>query len=267
MKNKIFASTGAFIGRANGFDHNYIKEKAPEIFADGFELMLYSAWYGELERIMDETSAFGLYFPVVHFDKTIGIRFAENTAESIEDGKRDFLRNIDAANAVGAKKAVFHLWGGAKSDSAIDDTVKLVPWLCEKCAERGIELLIENIPATYNGPLNCWKKIHKVYPDAKFIYDTRFGEFHGESYEIFRSELWQAVHHIHISSFNGGMNEFGLLRPILHPGEGVVDLPALRAAMPYYEHTVTLESPVLSAEGVADTEKLNRSIEYLRKIF
>ena len=73
MKNEIYASTGAFIGRANAYDHNLIKANAGNIHCDGFELMLYSAWYEDFERIIGEIADFGLNFPVVHFDKEIGV--------------------------------------------------------------------------------------------------------------------------------------------------------------------------------------------------
>jgi hypothetical protein len=37
--------------------------------------------------------------------------------------------------------------------------------------------------------------------------------------------------------------------------------------MPRYDHSVTLESPVLSPDGSVDIEKLNHSLDYLRERF
>lgn len=267
MGNKIYASTGTFIGAANNFDCGVIKEKAPFIDCDGFELMLLSAWYDNFYDVIKKISSFDLSFPVVHFEKGIGILLAENTEESKEKAKKNFIMNVEAAKCVGAEKAVFHLWGGKLSDSAIDDSAKSVSDFYRECDKAGIELLIENIPARYNGPLACWEKVRAEYPSAKFIYDTRFGEFHGESRKIFGSSFWKSVHHIHISSFDGQMKEWGLLRPILHPGEGKIDFDSLISDMPPYDGTVTLESPVLLEDGSVDIDKLNRSLSYIRKKF
>lgn len=268
MKNEIYASTGAFIGRYNGYDCEVLRRLAPQIRCDGFELMIYAAWYDDFENIISRISSYGLNIPVVHFDKCIGILLTENTAESVAQAKRDFTRNVWAAKALGAKKAVFHLWGGKDSDIFMAHSIKLVPSMYAECEAAGVELLIENIPAKYYGPYFNWCRIREVYPQAKFIYDTRFGEFHAEHDIIMRSGHWPHVRHIHISSLRrADVKIWGLLRPILHPGEGDVDFDALISRMPRYDHSVTLESPVLSPDGSVDIEKLNHSLDYLRESF
>ncbi|MDD7179456.1 MAG: hypothetical protein SPF67_00700, partial [Eubacteriales bacterium] len=65
----------------------------------------------------------------------------------------------------------------------------------------------------------------------------------------------------------GKKNEWGLIRPILQPGEGQVDFDHIISNMPHYEGSVTLESPVLSDDGSVDTATLNRSLDYLREKF
>ena len=268
MKNEIYASTGAFIGKVNGYNYDLIKELAPAIECDGFELLIYSAWYDDFENIIERIANFGLRFPVVHLDKCIGMLLADNTRESVDRAMLDFKRNVWACQRVGAKKAVFHLWGGAKSDISMASTVKLVPEMYRICDEAGIELLIENIPSKYYGPLFNWRTVKEVYRDAKFIYDTRFGEFHAEHDRIMRSALWRDVKHIHVSSYQrGNMQIWGLIRPILHPGEGSVDLDSIVSRMPEYPYSVTLESPVHASDGTIDIEKLNRSLKYLRDRF
>lgn len=252
---------------ANGFDHNIIKEKASQIHCDGFELMLLTAWYDDFDRITREIATFGMKFPVIHFEKGIGIMLAENTREAVATARKNFTRNIEAAKRVGAKKAVFHLWGGRNSDLFTEYSVKLVPEFYRECDEAGIELLIENIPARYHGPVYNWLMVRREYPDAKFIYDTRFGEFHMEHDRIFEPAFWRDVRHIHISSFESRMKQWGLLRPILHPGEGRVDFDSLIARMPRYDHSVTLESPVLASDGSINIEKLNASLDYLYRKF
>ncbi len=268
MKNEIYTSTGDFTGRLNGYNYALIKEIAPRLRCDGIELMLYSAWYADWENIINTIASYGLNIPVVHFDKEIGMHLAEHTARDLEEAKRKFTLNVRAAKCVGAKKAVFHLWGGKNSDLFLERSLALLPDFYRECEAAGVELLVENIPAHYHGPLCAWWRVREVCPNASFIYDTRFGEFHAEHKAIMHRGLWSRVKHIHVSSFERGKMEiWGMIRPILHPGEGCVDFPALVADMPEYEHSVTLESPAMLPSGEVDVEKLNRSLDYLAELF
>lgn len=107
MSNEIYTSTGTFIGRANGCEPDVIKREAPNIKCDGFELMLLSAWYDDFFKIIDRIASFDIYFPVIHFEKGIGILLAENTEESIKKALENFSLNVEAAKRVGAKKRCF----------------------------------------------------------------------------------------------------------------------------------------------------------------
>lgn len=268
MKNPIYASTGAFLGRANGYNYRLLPELAPKIKCDGLEFLIYSAWDDDFENVITEVAGYGLNLPVVHFDKCIGVLLAENTAESIEEAKRKFSLNVWAAKKLGAKKAVFHLWGGEKSDLFVHRSVAFLPEFYRECDAAGVDLLIENIPSHYNGAYFNWSKVREAYPEARFIYDTRFGEFHAEHDLIMFRGYWKSVRHIHVSSYLRGSNtHWGLLRPILHPGEGSLDFYGLVARMPEYCHSVALESPVLSKEGEIDLEKLNSSLAMLYRAF
>lgn len=268
MKNPIYASTGAFLGMSNGYNYRLLPELAPKIKCDGFEFMVYSAWYPNFENVINEVAGYGINFPVIHFDKCIGILLAENTAESVADAKRKFSLNVWAAKRLGAKKAVFHLWGGQNSDLFVHRSVAFLPEFYRECDEAGVDLLIENIPSRFNGPYNNWGTVREAYPEARFIYDTRFGEYHAEHDLIMFRGNWKRVRHIHVSSFLRGSNkQWGFLRPILHPGEGSLDFYGLVARMPEYEHSVTLESPVHAADGSIDLEKLNASLEVLYRAF
>ena len=268
MRNPIYASTGSFIGMVNGRNHRLLKRYAPEIHCDGFEFMIYDDWYADFENIISEVAGWGLNIPVVHFDKCIGMWLAENTRESVERALEKFSLNVWAAKRLGAKKAVFHLWGGQNSDLFVHRSVAFLERFYRECDEAGVELLIENIPSRFNGPYNNWCRVHDAYPDARFIYDTRFGEFHAEHDLIMFRGHWQRVHHIHVSSFERGKMEFwGLLRPILHPGEGSLDFEGLVARMPEYKHSITLESPVHDKDGKIDLDKLNASLDVLYRAF
>lgn len=266
-ENLFYASTGTFIGRANNFDYNIIAERQHEIDCDGFELMMLNVWYKKIDEIADVLGRAGVYTPVIHFDKFVGIMLAEGREEPDTEAMKLFRENVRLASLVGAKKAVFHLWGGEKSDSAVRHTLTLLPEMLDICGNAGITLMIENIPCVYSDPLSVWKLIAEEIPDIPLIFDTRFGAFHDQYMDIFQSPLWKNVKHVHVSSYNGVKNEWGLIRPILHPGEGKIDFDHLISNMPHYGGTVTLESPVLSDGGTLDLPKLNRSLSYLREKF
>ena len=100
-----------------------------------------------------------------------------------------------------------------------------------------------------------------------FIFDTRFGKFHEQYMDIFASPVWKNVKHMHASSFSGAKNEWGLIRPILQPGEGKVDFDHIISNMPHYEGSVTLESPVIAEDGSVDIATVNRSLDFLRERF
>ena len=129
----------------------------------------------------------------------------------------------------------------------------------------GLKLLIENIPCTTHSGLQNWKRIKEFLPKIDFIFDTRFGSFHDEINEILEDELWNFVSHIHISDYSSYPRDFSKIRPILHPGEGVIDFDSLfeKLSNKSYNGSFTLESPVMIQNG-ADIEKLNSSLIYIK---
>lgn len=264
--NKLYVSTGAIVGKANSYDHRVIIENFEKFQCDGFEIMLLGFWYKNLDKIAAELNAAGIKMPVVHFDKDIGVIFSENDERFVPRALDFFKQNVEFAEEIGADKAVFHLWGGPKSDGNIDVTIDLLPQMEEECKKHGVKLLIENIPCVYSDPLSVWGKIAEKQPDAEFIFDTRFGAFHGQYLDIFASPLWKKVKHMHISSYSGVAAQWGLIRPILHPGEGTVDFDHIFSNIPHYEESITIESPVLRDDGTLDVDKMLGTIGYMRKI-
>ena len=267
LKNKFYASTGTIVGRANNFDYNVIIDNAKDIRADGIEFMMLSVWYNRIDEIAEALKKAGIYTPVIHFDKYIGVMLADGDEKTNVEAMKLFRENARLAKLIGAGKEVFHLWGGSKSDSTVDGAIELLPQMRDICEEAGTELLIENIPCEYNDPLSIWEKIYSRIPDMGFIFDTRFGKFHDQYMDVFASPVWKNVKHMHASSYSGTKNELGLIRPILQPGEGKVDFDHIISNMPHYEGSVTLESPVLSDDGSVDIATLNRSLDYLREKF
>lgn len=69
---RILCSTGAFLGKTNNNDYRLLKEYAPRLECDGFELMMSSAWYSELDSIAATIKSYSLTIPVVHSQKSLG---------------------------------------------------------------------------------------------------------------------------------------------------------------------------------------------------
>ena len=48
--NQILCSTGAIIGKPNNNDYRLLREYAPKLECDGFELMMSSSWYSHIDQ-------------------------------------------------------------------------------------------------------------------------------------------------------------------------------------------------------------------------
>lgn len=267
MENQILCSTGTIVGRANGFDHRLIIGYKDAIEADGFELMMLKAFYGRLPEIAGELNRAGVPIRTIHFEKDITALLGLGGEEERREGLRLFTDNVDMGRAVGAEKSVFHLWDGRFSRERVESGIALLETLYEICDKRGVELLVENVPCK-TSPYLLVSEIAQRYPNARFTFDTRHTSFMNEIDTFLESPLWQKrIGHLHISDYSGetapGM--WGVTRPILHPGEGLIDFDALFAKMPpYHGGTVTLESPVMLPDGSHDIPKLNRTLAFLR---
>ncbi|MBQ3490330.1 MAG: sugar phosphate isomerase/epimerase [Clostridia bacterium] len=268
MKKNILCSTGTIVGRANGFDYRLILRYRNEICADGFELMMLKAYYGNLSKIAADLEQASVKIPLIHFEKDITALLGLGNEDDRREGLRIFEENVKMAQAVGAKGAVFHLWDGRFDKTHLNSGILLLETLYEICEKRGVELLVENVPCRIS-PYENILKIAEMYPNARFTFDTRHADFIGETARFTESPIWQTkIGHIHISDHCGqtvpGM--WGVTRPILHPTEGNIDFSSLFASMPpYIGETVTLESPVMLPDGTHDLNKLNRSLSFIRK--
>lgn len=267
MAKKILCSTGTIVGRANGFDYRLITKYKDAIDADGFELMMLSAFYDQLPAVARELERGGVSVETIHFEKDITSLLGLGGEEDRREGLRRFTQNAEMGKAVGAKTAVFHLWDGRFSAERVEGGIALLETLYGICDQNAIELLVENVPCK-KSPYALVCEVAARYPNASFTFDTRHAHFMKECDVFLQSPLWQSkIAHIHVSDHAGRTAEgmWGVTRPILHPGEGLIDFDALFAAMPHNDgETVTLESPVMLPDGTHDIEKLNRSLSFLR---
>lgn len=271
----LYCSTGAIIGRVNQYDYRHILRVMPhlcrEIPLDGIELMMLPAYLDKLPRMAREFAAVGLRFPVIHADKEVGTLLSSGAVRGDADlcgqALRLWEKNCAMGEQIGAIQIVLHLWGGTDSDGAFLVNLSYLPTLREIAQKCGLELLIENVPCTTADPAANLAAIHAAFPEQRFVFDTRFAAFHGQSESLFTLPwlLGGCLAHLHVSDLrDGAPRDFSRLRPILHPGEGRIDFDAVFARLHAagYRGSVTLESPVMGPEGI-DTPKLAASLRYL----
>ena len=72
MEIPVYASTSAFVTRANGRNFHLIPRIAPLLDCDGLEFMMYESWAGQEAEIAAELRDSGVRFPSMHLDKRIG---------------------------------------------------------------------------------------------------------------------------------------------------------------------------------------------------
>lgn len=279
----LLCSSGALIGRANGFDITLVSRILPSLIdegvIDGAELMMLPVYYGRLREVAQLWLDAGISFPVIHCEKEVGTLLSDAAAaaaagetEQAVSMRRTAVENFRLNCEMGALAAshsmVLHLWGGKNSDSHIEDNAAVLPQLLEIIRPYGIRLLIENVPSTTYDPLSNWHRLLPYMDACSLIFDTRFGQLHRQIDETWEDrEIVPHIRHIHISDIQGAPRDFATLRPILHPGEGMIDFSAFAAILDRsgYSGTITLESPVIRAGG-ADADKLRRTLTALRTL-
>ena len=69
--HQILCSTGALIGRPNGRDYRLLKQFCPQLECDGFEFMLYTTWYDQIEALTSFLKSIQLHIPVIHCEKSL----------------------------------------------------------------------------------------------------------------------------------------------------------------------------------------------------
>lgn len=269
MKNKIYFSTGAFVGRWNGNNHKLIIAHDDQFNCNGYEFMMSGNWYDNIDEITAELSESGISFPTCHSDKRIGILLSEGSKDDIDDALRKFDINCRAAKVLGCEIIVIHLWGYPGSDNNIDVNINALEQLLDIAKQYDITASVENVPCTHGSPKDYLNRILDRYPTCKFTMDMRLALFHDEIDDILGdAELWNAVNHIHISDYNGGYKQWDKLRNILHPGEGAVDFRRVfnRICDNGYDGGMTLESHGFRRDGSIDFDRMNKSFDFLQDL-
>lgn len=268
MNNKIYCSTGAFVGRANNRNYGLVSEIKGKLDCGGYEFMMLGSWNEQVKALEKTLAESGCEFPVFHFDKTIGDRISRNEKGDLEEALRLFEMNCALAEKIGARLGVFHLWGGLASDGNIDFNISLYPRLLETAARHNVQLTIENVVCNRENPFKHLNTLHEKYPDLSVTIDTRFTEFHGMTGELFsekNSWLWKgAVKHIHLSDYKGGIMDWENLKA-LELGAGQIDFDFIFDNLQAvgYKGSFTLESTCI--EPALNVQRLNRNLDYIKR--
>ncbi|MCQ2456305.1 MAG: sugar phosphate isomerase/epimerase [Clostridia bacterium] len=281
---RLICSTGTMVSRYNGYDYKRALGVIRDLYErgkiDGAELMMLHFYYDKFDEVTRAVNDSGVPFPVIHCEKDVGMELSDagvlfadgKTAEAVEMAQKSlgvFRYNCRFGKEIGSELMVLHLWGGFASDTHVDFNCRFIGEMTETAKEYGLTLLVENIPSTTYDPLSNWHRVLDACPDAKFIFDTRFGALHDQAAEILSDrEITDRLLHVHVSDFVGGYRNFKALRPIPHPGEGVVDFDLIANGLDAIDYggTITLESPVVNGTEL-DTAKLERTFEYMNGKF
>ncbi len=267
--NRVLCSTGALIGRPNGRNWRLLAEIAPRLECDGFEFMLYSSWYDELDELTREIPRMGLTFPTFHCEKGLGEYL---TRGELDEAFRRFDVNCEVASALGARLMVLHLWNGVISDSAIENNYSALSELYARAGKCGLTLTVENVVCNVSDPQTHLDEIASRFPEARFTFDTKMAAFHGQLDAIFapgREHFHRdgRIAHLHINDYGGGYKDWTKLRT-LSPGEGNIDFAGFFARLGDYGYggDFTVEATAFDESGRLGLERLNRAFAAVREL-
>lgn len=287
---KILCSTGAIFPRTTPDKYVTLAEKAEKLECDGFEFLVDSTMYDNIPLLADIIKPMGLNIPILHCQKSIGESLAgmkvwyengrfneyvmtrEEDEASFENGLERFDKNIELAHALGATRMVLHLWNGEVSDKNISKNIERFGVLYDKSKEANLELMVENVVCNIKDPLFNMGLVHKYYPEAKFIYDTKMSEFHGQTMNLFTPE-WDwlmkegLIAHLHINDYKGGYMDWGCLKT-LPIGKGQIDFDVFSKKLSEYGYKgdYTVEATSFDrATGEVYYDVLNECFECIRR--
>ena len=271
MSRPLYVSSGAFIGRGNGFSPDGFFSVCREYDCDGFEFMTYRAWYPELDAMLERFRRSGVSFPTFHCDKMIGEGFSSGDADECRRALALFRENCRAAAKLGSRLLVFHLWNGLPSDKNIGRHIDALADLYAIASEYDLTLTVENVICADRDPLTHLASIAARYPAARFTFDTKMAAFHDQMGEICapaRRDIANRIAHVHLNDYGGTIRDFSDLR-VLHLGEGRIDFAPFLSLLSEigYSGAVTLECSCFSSlDGSWKPEKMKASLSAARKM-
>lgn len=269
--HKVLCSTGAILGKPNGYDYKLLEPVSKQLRCDGFELMIDSPWYQEIEALKCFLQELRLYIPVVHCEKSIGEMISKGGEAELAESYRRFEMDCDVARSVGAEKVVLHLWGGRTSDSNFQSNINTYPHVKEIASKYGLDLLVENVVCNEENPMKHLCELKEKYPGIHFVFDTKMAAFHEELDLLYEPEydwLWKEGHirHYHVNDYAGGYMDWCNLRT-LPIGKGKVDFQRFFEFIKKIEYKgdFTVEATAFDSGGVVDVAMLNEQVRRLKE--
>ncbi len=265
---EILCSTGALIGRPNGRDYRLLEQLSKQIKCDGFEFMIYSSWYGEIDDVVDFLRSLKLNIPVVHCEKKIGESISIGGEDRFNTALKNFELNCKVAKEIGAEKLVLHLWDGIPSDGNFHNNLKIYPKLVEIASRYNQTLLVENVVCNHKDPMTRCLELMDKYNNAEFVFDTKMAAFHQQIELLYSSNYVsyaKQIRHFHVNDYGGGFMDWANLRT-LPVGKGNIDFKKFFTYINSigYNGTFTLESTAFNSNGIVDVEMLNNEIAQIR---
>ena len=268
---QLLCSTGAFTRESDHSGYRGIVTHAPQVEADGFEVIFYSDWFAQVNEIAAGLLASGLSFPAMHAEKSIGSLLGTGKVEDRAEALRKLGVNCALASALGCQVLVLHLWGLPDSDEHIERNLSALGDCIDAAHEHGLALAVETIPCVRSDPLSVIALAMERDSRCLVAFDTEFLARHGQVGAATDADwLWEGerVRHVHIKDYDGQMTTAEGRRRYLHPGEGEVDFAGLFAALHQrrFSGFVSLEASSVQRDGAVTLAQTQQAVALLRRL-
>lgn len=264
----LLCSTGAISRSSDHTSYQRVLCYGPQLDVDGLELIFYTSWYPDIERIADELRAAKLHIPVMHAEKDIGVILGSASTEERQQSVRLLAENCRLGSLIGVRVLVLHLWDWPHLDDSLEYNLEPLHRCIDVVEQHGIKLAIETIPARHADPLTNVQRAFQRDQRSYVALDTEFLAQYAQMDAVFATPwLWEheRVQHIHIKDYDGQPFKDGKRR-YLHPGEGNIDFVRFFNQLKQHHYTgyVSLESPVIDNNGDVNIERLQESLNFVR---
>lgn len=268
--NKILCSTGALL--VYGGDYHLLEPLSAQLLYEGYEFMMDTPYYEELESLVCFLRSLNLYIPVVHCEKSIGEALSQTDMAVLHHAYAQFEQNCYLAKSIGAEKMVLHLWDGRTSDTAFHNNLHHYAALDQIAHNYDIDLCVENVVCTTDHPIKHFCALRQHYPKIHFVFDTKMAAFHQQLELLYEKEyewLWKHEHicHYHLNDYAGGYMDWQHLQS-LPIGKGTIDFDAFFAFMRKiaYHGTYTVEATAVKPDGNVDISMLNEQYRRIQRL-
>lgn len=266
--SKILCSTGALL--SYGGDYKLLGPLSKQLLCDGYEFMMDSPYYNEVEDLKRYFQKIKLCIPVVHCEKSIGENISKGGEAELLDAYEKFEINCDIEKSIGAEKMVIHLWDGRTSDSNFQNNLIGYSHLNKIAQKYGLDLLVENVVCNVENPMKHLCELREKYPEIRFVFDTKMAAFHEQLDLLYEEEydwLWKEGHicHYHVNDYTGGYMDWGNLRS-LPIGKGKIDFERFFEFIKKTEYNgdFTVEATAVDDAGTVDVAMLNEQFRYIK---